>query len=369
MPPQKSPTSPGIMLRVLPIQPRQRSTRQVPGPLLIPSTTNLKQRPFLQSPLEASRNLGGIQISPDALLPLKKKRVYDDLPWRTNPDEDIVVKDDEDGPSKMKKMTILDSGSELPLNLSTKANLQIVSSRDPPALLPLRKRLSTSSVNRGCISSVSPFTSSNSEASQSLSEDNDKTTSETLNLLVGSITEYNNGRSLRLGKAASEENVQGIKADLAYNCPHVEATTLPAVSLIEHANDMARLSKMKVQLTNLMVSLLGESRITNMGYPGTDILDILGTVLSGAKREVISADDDCNECCRRFEESIQMRFRKLKREVIAARKNIQSFLEICGNSKLREQWKSKSVEDILQDIIQRGLTDVDNHSRAIPGVI
>ncbi|TRY71867.1 hypothetical protein TCAL_09596 [Tigriopus californicus] len=374
---QKSPTSPGIMVRVLPLgQQRPNSVRQVPHPLVLPSTTNLKKRTFLESPVDKNRTLVEIQISPDALLPLKKKRVYEDLMWRTNQEDNTQAirsedtdlgKDDEDGTSKG-NVTKLDNMNELPLNLSKKANLDITS-RDPPALLPLRKRLSSSSMNRGCVSSVSPFTSSNSEASQSMSEDNDKTTSETLNLLVGSISEYNNGRSLRLGKAASEELVQGIKADLAYNCPHVEATTLPAVSLIEHANDASRLSTMKGQLTNLMVSLLGESRITNMGYPETDILDVLSRVLSGAKREVISAEDDCTEFCRRFEESTQLRFRKLKREIIAARKNIQSFLEICGNNKLREQWKSKSVEDILQDILQRGLTHMESYSRGLSEVV
>ena len=48
---------------------------------------------------------------------------------------------------------------------------------------------------------------------------------------------------------------------------------------MEHAEDQAKLANLKVKLTNLLVSLFGEARLTEMGFPEKDILAILRSVI------------------------------------------------------------------------------------------
>ncbi len=70
-------------------------------------------------------------------------------------------------------------------------------------------------------------------------------------------------------------------------CPHKAAVSLTPLSLVEHAADQARLVNLKVQLTNLMVSLMGgETWLTERGYPEKDILALLRSVLEAARSKV-----------------------------------------------------------------------------------
>eukprot|EP00095_Tigriopus_kingsejongensis_P004305 maker-scaffold346_size200932-snap-gene-1.19 protein:Tk04305 transcript:maker-scaffold346_size200932-snap-gene-1.19-mRNA-1 annotation:"sporulation protein" len=372
--PQKSPDLPSstVGLAKKPLKPRK--LRSVPQPLVLPGRKSVSSSQLLRSPLEGMRVLSEIQVSPDALQPLRKKRPLDQH-WMGRPrstaaqsEVDVEGSDTEsDGGQGTMNKVMRPQWEQLPLNLSTKvyptATVTSLPS-DTPALLPLRKCPSTSSMTGVCFA-MSPFTSSNSEASLK-SDDMERPTSDTLRLLVGSITESDNGRSLKLGKS-EDGQPKLVQVGLAYNCPHIEAATLPAVSLLEHASDEARLATLKVQLTNLMVTLLGEARITQMGYPDTDILAVLKTVLSDAPSRVASISDDCTESCQCFGDSLQLRFRKLKRKLLTTRRNIQSFLEICVNQDIWSQWKNKPVEDVLQDIMQRGVGHLDHHALVYSG--
>ena len=113
-------------------------------------------------------------------------------------------------------------------------------------------------------------------------------------------------------------------------CPHTETASLPSLSLMEHAMDQAKLATLKVKLTNLLISFLGEDRVIEMGYPETDILGVLQDLLRASNVPVLTAEDGCSEGCRQMAESVshtQLKFRFLRKETEVARGNIQRMLE------------------------------------------
>ena len=125
-------------------------------------------------------------------------------------------------------------------------------------------------------------------------------------------------------------------------CAHAAAAALPPLSLVEHAEDQAKLANLKVQLTNLLVSLFGEARLTEMGFPEKDILAILVSVLHQARAPVEDAarercDSDggaAADCCDNNNgasvvSATQVKFRELRREIAGARKNVRRLLEVC----------------------------------------
>ena len=133
-------------------------------------------------------------------------------------------------------------------------------------------------------------------------------------------------------------------------CAHAAAATLPPLSLVEHAEDQAKLANLKVQLTNLLVSLFGEARLTEMGFPEKDILAILVSVLEAARAPVEDGGRErCGgagesgvggggggggDCCDNNNGGVsvsatQVKFRELRREIAGARKNVRRLLEIC----------------------------------------
>ena len=97
-----------------------------------------------------------------------------------------------------------------------------------------------------------------------------------------------------------------------------------SVSLVEHAADQARMANLKVnleidnctmiilkkntcckkseierygtcifqvQITNLIANILGEEFLANLGFPDTDILDIINSVLESARLKPYSLED------------------------------------------------------------------------------
>ena len=46
-----------------------------------------------------------------------------------------------------------------------------------------------------------------------------------------------------------------------------------------------------MQITNLIANILGEERLSALGYPDTDILDILHAVLESARLKPYSLED------------------------------------------------------------------------------
>ena len=146
--------------------------------------------------------------------------------------------------------------------------------------------------------------------------------------------------------AAEEMDGIGTKRQRTW-CAHAAAAALPPLSLVEHAEDAAKLANLKVQLTNLLVSLFGEARLTEMGFPEKDILAILVSVLEAARAPVEDAGGargggagegkgGCGDCCgddavaaASGVSATQVKFRELRREIAGARKNVRRLLEIC----------------------------------------
>ena len=117
--------------------------------------------------------------------------------------------------------------------------------------------------------------------------------------------------------ATVAETAQGMYND---GCPEDSS-----VSLVEHAADQARMANLKVklkinfytmiklrkniscckkseikrygtcifqvQITNLIANILGEECLANLGFPDTDILDIINSVLESARLKPYSLED------------------------------------------------------------------------------
>ena len=146
-------------------------------------------------------------------------------------------------------------------------------------------------------------------------------------------------------------------------CPHfAEATqTSQAIGLNEFLHDQTLLATLKVQLATLLAGLMGEEKLTALGYPDKDILFVLKRVLEMAKCQVVEANEFCTSVCQKLEAVLanptQVKYRKQKCQLSAARLNISRLLEICLPDQgvwRHQQWSEKPIEDILHQIIQSG---------------
>ena len=149
-----------------------------------------------------------------------------------------------------------------------------------------------------------------------------------------------------------------IEASVANLCPHFAAATQQTpVTLKEFVDDQAQLSHLKGQMTTLLAGIMGEEKLTALGYPDKNSLHILKTLLEMARCPILHSTEGCTKVCRRLEtilSPIQVKYRLLKCELIVARMNINRLLEICVPDKevwMRSKWHEKRVEDILSDII------------------
>jgi hypothetical protein len=137
-------------------------------------------------------------------------------------------------------------------------------------------------------------------------------------------------------------------------CAHKAAATLPPLSLVEHAADQAKVANLKVLVTNMMVSLFGEARLTEMGYPEKDILILLKSVLEAARANVEAGNETCGSDCEGAPPaSGQVKFRELRLEIGAARRNVRRLLEICYPDTEKRKWNGKTVEEILEVVSVR----------------
>ena len=149
-----------------------------------------------------------------------------------------------------------------------------------------------------------------------------------------------------------------IEASVANLCPHFAAATQQTpVTLKEFVDDQAQLSHLKGQMTTLLAGIMGEEKLTALGYPDKNSLHILKTLLEMARCPILHSTEGCTKVCRRLEtilSPIQVKYRLLKCELIVARMNINRLLQICIPDKevwMRSKWHEKRVEDILSDII------------------
>ncbi len=142
-------------------------------------------------------------------------------------------------------------------------------------------------------------------------------------------------------------------------CPHLAAATRKAIGLNEYVADQAILATLKVQLTTVMMGLLGEDRLTAMGYPDKDILQVLRGVLelASCRNKWYEINETCTGLCPRLEVSLptnQVRFQTLRCELRVARQNIRQLIEICVPDPdvwRRNKWHGQPVEAILSKII------------------
>ena len=262
--------------------------------------SNLHER---RRELNQMPSLEPIIVLPDS----RKRRISDGSDQSVSPPEN-----DRFRPEIIEEPEV-DSGCETPLNLSTNETEQkSVENLSLPKLLPLKKRRSSAGLSSPeVIPEVAPEV-----------------------------------------------------IEVSKKCPHQEAESLSKLSMIDHAGDQTKMANLKQQLTSLLVSLLGEKRLGEMGYPDTDILKLLKSVLEAARGQVSTAEDDCakeNEKCKHDSGSTQVKYRLARREIEDSRINIRRLLEICvPNDSIwtKYGWKSKSVEDILFDIQIRGFGSI-----------
>lgn len=160
-------------------------------------------------------------------------------------------------------------------------------------------------------------------------------------------------------KNNNDELIHGrVEATLTSLCPHFAAATQTSpVALSEFVSDQAVLATIKVQLTTLLAGLMGEEKLTAIGYPDKDILTILNCLLQMARVQVLEPTEGCTSVCPRLEAVLapnQVKYRLLKCQLTVARMNIARLLEICVPDKRlwgRNKWTEKSVEVILNEII------------------
>jgi hypothetical protein len=173
----------------------------------------------------------------------------------------------------------------------------------------------------------------------------------------------------------SSDNQGRAEAALTSLCPHFAAATQTSpVSLNEFVADQAILATLKVQLTTLLVGLLGEDRLTALGYPDKDILPVLNSVLEMACCRWLEPTEGCTSVCPRLEVILapnQVKFRLLKCQVKVARANIGQLLEICVPDKrlwAQNKWNDKPIEVILSEIIseQNNLSCLQSGGRLLP---
>ena len=117
------------------------------------------------------------------------------------------------------------------------------------------------------------------------------------------------------------------------------------------------MATLKVELASLLAGLLGEGRLTALGYPDTDILSILKSLLQ-MTQSLENHEDNCGSSCNRLEfvlNPTQVKYQKLKCQLAVARLNTMRLLEIClPDQKLwrEKKWTEKPVEVVLAEIIK-----------------
>ena len=163
-------------------------------------------------------------------------------------------------------------------------------------------------------------------------------------------------KKLRVKQPSEASNITNL-------CPHfAEATQTSPISLNEFLSEQTVLATLKVQLATLLAGLMGEEKLTALGYPDKDILFVLKTVLEMAKCQVVEANAFCTSVCQKLETVLaptQVKYRKQKCELSAARLNIGRLLEICLPDQhvwKHQHWSEKPIEDILNQIIQSGVS-------------
>ena len=156
----------------------------------------------------------------------------------------------------------------------------------------------------------------------------------------------------------NSSSLSKVEASVANLCPHfATATQQNLVTLQEFITDQTKLSNLKGQVTTLLAGLMGEERITALGYPDKDILNILKQLLEMARCPTLESTEGCTSVCGSLETILspnQVKYRLLKCELIVARMNISRLLEICIPDKevwCRNRWSEKPIEDILSEII------------------
>eukprot|EP00092_Neocalanus_flemingeri_P020674 GFUD01022404.1.p1 GENE.GFUD01022404.1~~GFUD01022404.1.p1 ORF type:complete len:488 (-),score=106.01 GFUD01022404.1:146-1486(-) len=140
-------------------------------------------------------------------------------------------------------------------------------------------------------------------------------------------------------------------------CPCEAARRLPSIEPEENANDEAHFTYFICHLTGVMKHLLGEGRLTQLGYPSLSGQEVLGKVLRLTGTPVTREDGLCTEACKVDKElEVQRNFRLMKSRLIAIEMNTEAFLKICTpDQEIWEKfgWRDKTVLEIITEIADK----------------
>lgn len=141
-------------------------------------------------------------------------------------------------------------------------------------------------------------------------------------------------------------------------CPHFAAATQTRpIPLDDFLYDQATLATLKIELASLIAGIIGEDKLTSLGYPDTDILSIAQTLLQMTQGSCRRVEEGCSGACVRLESVLnttQLKYQKLKTQLAVGRLNTMRLLEIClPNQRIwsEKKWLEKPMEVILGEII------------------
>lgn len=159
-------------------------------------------------------------------------------------------------------------------------------------------------------------------------------------------------------------------------CPHFAAATQTRpIPLDDFLYDQATLDTLKIELASLIAAIIGEDKLTNLGYPDTDILSITQTLLQMTQGSCRRVEEGCSRACTRLEavlNSTQLKYQKLKTQLAVGRLNTMRLLEIClPDQRLwsEKKWLEKPMEVILAEIIHEAAAAQPNVNKDPSSVI
>jgi len=188
----------------------------------------------------------------------------------------------------------------------------------------------------------------------------EKAASETLLLLSSSSqkkTEETGNQAVQL--AEPEVTSSNCTFHLPVLCPCEAARRLTKITVEENAADEAHLANFTAKLTGLLTKLLGERRLTQLGFPEISGQEVLEKVLRLTGTTITREDNLCTENCKvEKDRELQRKYRFLKSRIIALEMNTEAFLKICTpDEEIWEKfgWRGKKVTEIITKIVDTGL--------------
>jgi hypothetical protein len=134
----------------------------------------------------------------------------------------------------------------------------------------------------------------------------EKAASETLLLLSSSslsknaaaVTEDNLEINQNIPLAEPEVTSSDFLFNLPVLCPCEAARRLPSIASDENDEDEATFADLNVKLTEVLTQLLGERRLSQLGYPAITGKEVLEKVLRLTGTTITREDDLCTDTCK-----------------------------------------------------------------------